>query len=186
MLIRTAFTALAIVGAGLTMGPAADAALVSGSVAGKETIRSAQQGPHGHLLRVASHASPAAVQVSAAESESAATGTWRGKWTSDVYPEKGSIAITIESAEGGLLSGRGESTGGPCGATFGVAGSYRGSVVNMTISFDDGGKGCESDTVTMSLRVGRQGDKYIGVGHWGVLVEGVAAGGSFGFLTLSK
>jgi hypothetical protein len=118
--------------------------------------------------------------------ESGALGTWSGQWSSDIYSGKGQILINVEKAGNGRVSGTGTSSGGPCDRNFTMTGAYQGSLVQLELTFPEAGQGCEAGQVRMSLRMGRQGNQSVAVGHWAVTEGGPGAGKYYGIITLTK
>jgi len=157
-------------------------ALAFGGAAG---ARAAHALPAGSaLIRVAE---TARTQISGAEVRDASKGVWKGKWDNDASGGSGELTIRVASADGGALTGSGEATGGACERTFAMTGWYRESLVEMTLEFPAAGADCPAATVMVSARLGRQGEKTIGIGHWANVDESGKRGGqAFGVLQMTR
>ena len=155
---------------GLGTGSAANA--ISGQL---------QQRSTSNMLRVANN-----TQVSSGEAEDAVLGTWQGGWTNDRSRDNGTLTIDVKSAKGGIVTGSGSVTGGPCAQDFALTGWYRGSLVELQLDFTAGGEGCAGGKVTISMRTGRNAGKLMGIGHWADVTQGRAVSHDFGIIELVK
>jgi hypothetical protein len=173
-----------VVAGGLALGGAAAASVAGAGLAAAASGARVHAAATGAMLRVASQAPLS--QVTAGQARDAALGTWTGEWTNDISGGSGTLTVRITNAEGGELSGTGTAAGGKCDREFSLSGWYRGSLVEMTIEMPDAGAGCPAASVSISMRMGRQGEMIIGVGHWSSRMEGRAAGKDLGFLELTK
>jgi len=125
-------------------------------------------------------------QISSSEVAKSAVATWTGNWTNDIAGGAGEVTIRIERAEGGTLSGTGETRGGTCATSFSVSGWYRGSLVQMELAFPAAGDQCPAATVSVSMRLGERDGRIVGVGHWSNTIDGRSAGKEFGILELTR
>ena len=144
-------------------------------------VGSLAAGPAAHAESTAK-----AVAVSGADAQTTALGTWQGEWTNDATGGSGTVTIEITSADGGSLSGKGNTTGGPCDRDFTVTGWYRASLADLRLALPEGGSGCAAAQVSISMRMGSQGGKVVGLGHWANMEEGIAAGKAFGIVQFTK
>lgn len=146
----------------------------------------AQASPGSGMLRVASSEASEAVLLSEEEVREVAPGTWRGSWSSPTYPSSGEILIKVESARNGEISGSGTSSGGPCPREFRMSGIYQGSLVQMELEFATAGAECTAGAVRISMQMGRQDSKFVGVGHWAEIKGSKPGKELFGSLRLVK